>query len=113
MYFVWLRLLHAAMSYGLLPYATCLWEWWSVSSLYCGRWLNSQMEHCMQFRVLHLSSDLGTDNIDLLLRIPKVASKECIGESFETLGDLQVVPGANFFLFTARLVSRHNHTSPG
>lgn len=74
---------------------------------------NSQMEHCMQFPVLYLSPDLGTNNIDLPLRVSKVASKECIGESFETLGDLQVIPGANFLLFTVSLVSSRNHTCTG
>lgn len=67
----------------------------------------------MQFRVLYLSPDLGADNIDLPLRVSKVASKECIGEGFETLRDLQVIPGANFFLFTVGLMSYGNHTCTG
>lgn len=74
----------------------------SVSALWS--LLNSQMEHCMHIRVLHFSPDVGTDNIDLLLRVSKLASEECIGESFKTLADLQVIPGANLFLFTVDLV---------
>lgn len=58
----------------------------------------------MHIRVLHFSPDVGTDNIDLLLRVSKLASEECIGESFKTLADLQVIPGANLFLFTVDLV---------
>ncbi len=75
--------------------------------------LNSQMEHCMHIRVLHFSPDVGTDDIDLLLRVSKLASEECIGEGFETLADLQVIPGADFFLFTVDVVSRRSYTGPG
>jgi len=60
----------------------------------------------MHFGVLHLSPDLGTDNINLLSRVSQLASEECIGKSFEALGDLQVIPGTNFFLFMTVLVSR-------
>jgi len=67
----------------------------------------------MHFGVLHLSPDLGTDNINLLSRVSQLASEECIGKSFEALGDLQVIPGTNFFLFMTVLVSRRSYTCPG
>ena len=52
----------------------------------------------MHARVLHLLPDLVANDINLLLRILEHAREEGVGEGFETLHDLQVVPGADFFL---------------
>lgn len=58
-----------------------------------------QMEHSMHLRVLHLRSDLSTDDIALLLRVAQLTREKRIRESFESFRDLQVVPGANLLLF--------------
>ena len=52
----------------------------------------------MHLGVLHLLPDLGADDIDLLLRVAQHAREERIGEGFEALHDLEVVPGADFLL---------------
>ena len=52
----------------------------------------------MHPRILHLLPDLRTDNINLLLRVAQNAREESVGERFEAFRDLEVVPGAHFFL---------------
>ena len=59
-----------------------------------------QIEHGVHLRILHLGTDLCTHNIDLLLRIAQLSSEDSVGESLKTFADLQIVPGANFFLLT-------------
>lgn len=58
-----------------------------------------QVKHCVHFRISHLLPDLGADDIDFFLRVPQCAREQCVGESFEAFFDLEVVPGANLFLF--------------
>lgn len=52
----------------------------------------------MHPRILHLLPDFRTDDINLLLRVAQNAREEGVGERFEAFRDLEVVPGAHFFL---------------
>ena len=52
----------------------------------------------MHPRILHLLPDLVAHDVDLLARVPEHAGEEGVGEGLEALHDLQVVPGADFFL---------------
>ena len=52
----------------------------------------------MHLRVPHILADLGADDVDLLLRVAEHAGEEGVGEGFEALHRLQVVPRADFFL---------------
>ena len=56
------------------------------------------MKHGMHFRILHFFPDIRTDNLDFRLGHSKVPGEESIGEAFEAFHDLEVVPGADFFL---------------
>ena len=58
----------------------------------------------MQLRILQLSSNLRTKHIHLPLRIAQLTREERVPESFETFLNLQVVPGADFFLGVASIV---------
>ena len=49
-------------------------------------------------RILHLFPNLRADNINLLLRVAQHAREKSVGESLEAFHDLEVVPGADFFL---------------
>lgn len=97
------------MSYGLLPYVTCLSKSGQSPAFALWSSLNLQMEHCMHSRVLHLIPDLGTDSVDLLLRVSQLASEEGVGKSFKALGNLQIIPCANFFLIMRGHVSCWNY----
>lgn len=59
----------------------------------------------MHLGIFHLLPDLRTHNIDLLLRIAQRTGEKTISKSFETFHDLEVVPGADFFLQNDRTVS--------
>ena len=61
-----------------------------------------QSKISMHARILHLLSDLVTNDINLLLRVLEHAREERVGEGLETLHDLQVIPGADFFLRPSR-----------
>ena len=52
----------------------------------------------MHLRILHFLPNLSTDDIDLLLRVAQHTREKSIGERFETFHDLEIVPGADFFL---------------
>ena len=52
----------------------------------------------MHPRILHLFPNLRADNINLFLRVAQHTREESVGESFEAFHDLEVVPGAHFFL---------------
>lgn len=52
----------------------------------------------MQLRVLYLLPDVGADDLDLGLGVPEATGEEGVGESFEALHDLEIIPGADFFL---------------
>lgn len=56
------------------------------------------MVHGMQFRVLHLLPDIGANDFDFGLGVPKATSEEGVGETFEALHDLEIIPRANFLL---------------
>ena len=56
--------------------------------------------------ILHLLPDLVTDDVDFLLLVAEHAGEEGVGEGFEALHDLQVVPGADFFLSNAKTCVR-------
>ena len=57
-----------------------------------------QGEISMHPRILHLLPDLVANDINLLARVLEHAREEGVGEGLEALHDLQVVPGADFFL---------------
>lgn len=63
-----------------------------------GIWTTLQIEISVHLGGFHLFPDLRTYDIDLLLRVAQNAREESVGERFETLHDLEVVPGADFFL---------------
>ena len=72
-----------------------------------------QMEHSMHLRVLHLSPDLRAENIHFSLRIAQLPREESVPERLKAFLDLQVVPGANFFLHSPnRRQHAHCKTSP-
>ena len=52
----------------------------------------------MHPRILHLLPDLVANHINLLFRVLQHPREERVGERLETLHDLQVIPGADFFL---------------
>ena len=56
------------------------------------------VEKSMHIRILHFLPNLGTNDIDLLLRVTQHAGEERIGEGFEALHYLEVVPGADVLL---------------
>ena len=56
------------------------------------------MKHGMHRRILDLLPNIRTDDFDLRLRHPKMAGEESVGEGFETLHNLEVIPSADFFL---------------
>lgn len=56
------------------------------------------MKISMHVRIFHLSPDLRTNDIDLLLRVVQKTREKSVKESFETFRDLEVVPGADFLL---------------
>ena len=70
----------------------------SQSSLREWRWVALQMEISMHVRILHFPPDLRTNDIDLLLRVVQKTREKSVKGSFETFRDLEVVPGADFFL---------------
>lgn len=57
-----------------------------------------QSEIRMHARILHLLPDLVANDVNLLARVLEHAREERVGEGLEALHDLQVVPGADFFL---------------
>ena len=59
---------------------------------------DSHVEVSVHLGVLHLLADLGTDDIDLLLRVAQNAREKSIREGFEAFHDLEVVPGADLLL---------------
>ena len=63
-----------------------------------------QSKVSMHARILHLLPDLVTNDINLLLRVLEHAREERVGEGLETLHDLQVIPGADFFLRSSQSV---------
>ena len=54
----------------------------------------------MHARILHLLPNLVAHDINLLARVLEHAAEEGVSEGLEALHDLQVVPGADFFLRT-------------
>ena len=52
----------------------------------------------MHAGILHLLPDLVANDVDFLLRVLEHAREEGVGEGLEALHDLQVIPGADFFL---------------
>ena len=62
------------------------------------RWVAIQMEISMHVRIFHFSPNLRTNDIDLLLRVVQKTCEKGVKGSFETFRDLEVVPGADFFL---------------
>ena len=62
-------------------------------------WNNSQVEHHVQLRISHLLPNGRADDVDFRFRVAELAGEEGKGEGFETFHDLEVVPGADFFLF--------------
>ena len=59
---------------------------------------NLHVKVSVHLRVLHLLPNLGTDHIDLLLRVAQLAREKSIGEGFEAFHDLEVIPGADLLL---------------
>ena len=57
-----------------------------------------QSKISMHLRILHLLPDLVTNHINLLFRVLERLREDLVGEGLETLHDLQVIPGADFFL---------------
>lgn len=56
------------------------------------------MEHDVHLRVFDFLPDVGAKDFDFGLGISKMAGEEGISEAFETFHDLEVIPGAHFFL---------------
>ena len=52
----------------------------------------------MHIGIFHFCPDLRTDDIDLSLRVVQKTREKSVEGSFETFHDLEVVPGADFFL---------------
>ena len=64
---------------------------------------DSQVNHAMNSWILELSSDLGADDLDFFDAVAQFAREECVGECFEAGADLQLVPGADFFLWLLKV----------
>ena len=62
-----------------------------------------QIEHGVHLGILHLGPNLRTYDVDFFLRIAQLTGEDCVGESLETFADLQVIPGADFFLLTVNV----------
>lgn len=56
------------------------------------------MKHGMHRRILDLLPNVRTDDFDLRLGHPQMPGEESVGEGFETLHNLEVIPRADFFL---------------
>lgn len=52
----------------------------------------------MHRRILDFLPDIRTDNLDFRLGHTQVPGEESVGERFEPFHDLEVIPGADFFL---------------
>ena len=65
----------------------------------------------MHPRILHLLSDLVANDVNLLARVLEHAGEEGVGEGLEALHDLQVVPGADFFLRGGENEKRNHRVS--
>ena len=71
-----------------------------------------QSKVSMHLRILHLLPDLVTNHINLLFRVLVHPREEPVGEGLETLHDLQVIPGADFFLRKKKRLEREKKFDP-